>query len=101
MKLGAGPAIKIQDRSLVANHHLNRFIASEAEKLHIPYQYEVLPFGGTDAGVIQTTKAGVKATCLSIPTRYGHSPSEVVDTDDVNHCIQLLLHIAETPLDLE
>jgi len=101
MKLGSGPAIKIQDRSMVANHKFNQFIASEAEKLHIPYQYEVLPFGGTDGGVIQTTKAGVKTTTISIPTRYGHSPSEVVDTDDVNHTIQLLLHIAETPINLE
>lgn len=100
MKLGAGPAIKIQDRSVVSNHQLNQWIAREADFYHIPYQYEVLPFGGTDAGVIQTTKAGVKTTCLSIPTRYGHSPSEMVDTDDVNHCIQLLLHVAEKPIEI-
>ena len=100
MKLGAGPALKIQDRSIVSNHQLNQWIARLADFHHIPYQYEVLPFGGTDAGVIQTTRSGVKTTCISIPTRYGHSPSEMVDTDDVGHCIQLLLHIAEKPIEL-
>ena len=63
----------------------------------IPTQYEVLPFGGTDGSAIQTTKQGVKATTISIPCRYAHSPSEMVDAEDVHHCVQLLLRLAETP----
>ncbi|MDD4614363.1 MAG: M42 family metallopeptidase [Caldisericia bacterium] len=95
MKLGAGPAIKIQDRSMIANHNLNQWIQTVADQNRIPYQFEVLPFGGTNGGVIQTTKSGVYTTCISIPTRYLHSPSEMVDVMDVQNTLQLVKAIAE------
>ena len=95
MKLGNGPAIKIQDRSMISNYKLNQWIQNIAEENHIPYQFEVLPFGGTNASVIQTTKSGVFTTCISIPTRYLHSASEVVDVFDVRNTTQLIRSIAE------
>ena len=100
MKLGDGPAIKIQDRSMLADHKLNQWIQNVAEENHIPYQFEVLAFGGTNAGVIQTTKSGVTTTCLSIPTRYLHSASEIVDVFDVRHTAQLVKLIAEKEIAL-
>jgi len=100
MKLGKGPAIKIQDRSMIANAKLNQWIQNVADEYRIPYQMEVLPFGGTNGGVIQTTKSGVYTTCISIPTRYLHSPSEIVDTSDVNYTAQLVTKIAEKEISL-
>jgi endoglucanase len=100
MKLGAGPAIKIQDRSMIANHSLNQWIQTIADQNRIPTQYEVLPFGGTNGGVIQTTKSGVYTTCISIPTRYLHSPSEIVDVMDVQNTYQLAKAIAEKEITL-
>ncbi|MCK5848131.1 MAG: M42 family metallopeptidase [Caldisericia bacterium] len=100
MKLGSGPAIKIQDRSMIADHRLNQWIQNIAEESHIPYQFEVLAFGGTNAGVIQTTKSGVITTCISIPTRYLHSASEVVDVFDVRHTAQLMKTIAEKEISI-
>ncbi len=100
MKLGDGPAIKIQDHSMIADARLNQWIADTAEEHRIPYQYEVLPFGGTDGGAIQTTKTGVITTTLSIPTRYIHTPCEMIDINDVHHTIQLLSHIVKKPFDL-
>jgi putative aminopeptidase FrvX len=100
MKLGAGPAIKIQDRSMIANHSLNQWIQTIADQNRIPTQFEVLPFGGTNGGVIQTTKSGVYTTCISIPTRYLHSPSEIVDVMDVQNTYQLVKAIAEKEITL-
>lgn len=95
MKLGDGPAIKIQDFSIVSDKKLNDFIVHIATELNIPYQYEVLPFGGTDGGVIQTTKEGIPTGVISIPTRYIHSQSEMVDYMDVLNCVKLIKGLAE------
>jgi tetrahedral aminopeptidase len=71
-----------------------------AEKARLPYQLEVLEGGTTDARVIQVTKAGVPAGCLSIPCRYVHSPSEMVDYNDVQNAVRLLIELLSKPVDL-
>ena len=45
-----------------------------ATKNNIPYQFEVLPFGGTDSGAIQLSKAEVPAGVIFISRRYLHTP---------------------------
>ncbi len=59
----------------------------------IPYQLEVLAWGSTDAAAIQLSRGGVPAGCVSIACRYVHSPSEMVDTDDVENAVKLLLAV--------
>jgi endoglucanase len=76
-------------------------MTSTAEKAKIPYQMEILEYGGTDARAIQLTRAGVPAGCLSIPCRYVHSPSEMVDLGDVEKAIKLLIELLSKPVDLE
>jgi putative aminopeptidase FrvX len=71
-----------------------------AEKNKIPYQREVLLFGGTDADTIQRTRAGVPSGCISIATRYVHSPSEMVDYSDVQNSVKLLTALLRSPIDL-
>ena len=38
--------------------------------------------------------------CISIPTRYLHTPSEMVDMGDVQACVQLLLEVLQKPIEL-
>jgi endoglucanase len=71
-----------------------------AEKHKIPFQREVLLRGGTDARAIQLTRAGVPIGCISIPVRYVHSPSEMVDYADVQNSVKLLTTLLRTPIDL-
>jgi endoglucanase len=66
----------------------------------IPYQMEILEGGTTDARVIQVSRAGVPVGCLSIPCRYIHSPSEMVDYKDVQNGVRLMLALLSAPLDL-
>jgi tetrahedral aminopeptidase len=56
--------------------------------------------GGTDAKAIQSVRAGVPSGCISIPVRYVHSPSEMVDEQDVLNTIKLLTAVLRTPIDL-
>jgi endoglucanase len=71
-----------------------------AEKLSLPYQLEILEAGTTDARAMQLTRVGIPAGCLSIPTRYVHSPSEMVDYKDVQQAVQLLLELVSHPVKL-
>ena len=100
MALGRGPCVKIQDAGSISDPRVVQWMIRAAEKNKIPYQREVLLFGGTDARAIQLTRAGVPAGCLSIPTRYIHSPSEMVDVADVQNSVKLLTALLRTPIDL-
>lgn len=98
--LGNGPAIKIKDASFIADPRVVNWMVAGAENLGIPYQMEVLEAGGTDGRAIQLTHAGVPAGCLSIPCRYIHSPSEMVDRDDVENSIKLLAELLNKEVSL-
>ena len=100
MALGKGPCIKIQDAGMIADTRVVQWMIRAAEKHRIPYQREVLLRGGTDARAIQLTRAGVPAGCISVPVRYVHSPSEMVDYSDVQNAIRLLTAILRTPIEL-
>ena len=100
MALGKGPCIKIQDMGMIADPRVVQWMIRTAEKNRIPYQREVLLIGGTDARAIQATRAGVPAGCISIPARYVHSPSEMVDYSDVQNAVKLLTALLRTQIDL-
>ncbi len=88
--LGKGPAIKIRDGGMLADPRVVDWMISTAEKAKIPYQREVLLAGSTDARAIQLSRAGVPAGTISIPCRYVHSPSEMVDVHDAENAAALL-----------
>ncbi len=68
-----------------------------AEKNKIPYQVEADPRPtGTDARAIQVAQAGIATGLLSIPLRYMHTPSEMVDLEDIEHTVQLLVAFARS-----
>ena len=88
-KLGGGP---ILCRGANINHEICARLKKAAEKLKIPYQIEAEPRPtGTDARAIQMVRGGVATGLVSIPLRYMHTPSEVVDLQDVERCVQLLV----------
>lgn len=89
--LGKGPAIKVRDSGMLASPQIVNWMVETAEENNIPYQLEVLEGGTTDARAIQVTRMGVPAGCLSIPCRYVHSPSEVIDIHDAENAVDLLI----------
>ncbi|MEM5775167.1 MAG: M20/M25/M40 family metallo-hydrolase, partial [Anaerolineaceae bacterium] len=100
IRMGKGPAIKVMDGYLVVDPRIVDWMGQAAERIGIPHQYEVLPFGGTDAGAISLVRAGVPSGCISIPTRYAHSPSEVLDYQDVLNAVKLLVELVSKPVEL-
>jgi len=94
-QLGKGTAIKIQDASTISHPGLVAHMKALATRRKIPFQMEILPRGGTDAGGIQRVRGGVPVITLSIPTRYVHTSIELADKKDIQATIQLLAAFLE------
>ena len=91
-KLGAGPIIC---RGANINPKVYDRLIACAKKLRIPYQLEADPRPtGTDARAVQMGRGGVATGLISVPLRYMHTPSEVVDLEDLERCVKLLTAFA-------
>ncbi len=92
-KLGGGP---ILCRGANINPKVYQRLLAAAQKAKIPHQFEADPRPtGTDARAIQMGRGGVATGLVSIPLRYMHTPSEVVDLEDVERCVKLLVEFAK------
>ena len=89
--LGKGAAIKIKDSSVICHAEVVDKLKDIAKEQKIPYQLEILTFGGTDTSSVQMTGLGCRAGALSIPTRYIHSAVEMLDLNDAKACVSLSL----------
>ena len=88
----AGPIIC---RGPNINPKIYERLLQAAKRLKIPYQLEADPRPtGTDARAIQMGRGGVATGLVSVPLRYMHTPSEVVDLEDVERCVQLFVAFA-------
>lgn len=88
--LHKGAAIKVKDNSMITHPKIRETLVSLAKINSIPYQMEVLEFGGTDSGAIHVNKSGVPSGVISIPTRYVHSTVEMASKNDIINCMELL-----------
>lgn len=104
-KLGCGPAITIMDSSFITQKKVLDLLVNTAEKHGIPYQMRQLTTAGTDAGAISRAHEGIPAAVLSVPCRYIHSPTSIINLDDYKNTLRLakalLVAIAEGGLSFE
>ena len=89
VKLGGGAAIKVKDSSVMCDQKLVSNLVELAKSNKVPYQMEVLTYGGTDTCSMQTVAGGSRAGCISVPVRFCHSQNEMIDMTDVDACIDL------------
>lgn len=86
--LGKGP---ILSRGANINPVLHDLLVETAEELGIPYQLTGIPRAtGTDANPMQISRGGVATALVKIPLRSMHTPSEVLDTGDLEHAVALI-----------
>lgn len=87
-KVGGGPVIM---RGANANPRVFELLAAAAEAEGIPYQVDVYAGGSpTDGNVMQMSRSGMAVGILSVPTRYLHTASELLSTEDVDATVALL-----------
>lgn len=96
---GKGAAVNVMDRSVICHPEMVKKLEALAKEKGIPAQRTVSRVGGTDAGPIHQTRAGVYTGGISIPCRYIHTPTELVDLGDVKACADLAMAFAASRLE--
>ena len=92
-RLGAGPTLVHKDIALY-DRALTQALAQAAQKASIPVQHALFSFYGSDSGAFM--RQGMQAALVTVPTRYTHSPFEMIHLDDVEQTVQLLKVFLET-----
>lgn len=93
--LGGGPVVSFMDRSTVYDKELYRLAFDLAKKENIPCQTKTRVAGGNDAGAIHISGTGVRTIAVSVPCRYLHSPSSVIETADLESSYTLVKALAK------
>lgn len=96
--LGKGAAIKVKDAGILAHPGVRKLLTDTARKRRVAHQIDILERGTTDGSAIYKTRSGIPAGVISIPTRYGHSCSEMVDLGDVRATAELLAAVLSSPV---
>ena len=94
-KLGDGAVVSYMDHRTVYDKELYDLAFSTAQEYQIACQTKTMVAGGNDAGVIHTSRGGVRTMAISIPCRYLHSSSCVIQKQDMESCYQLARLMAE------
>jgi endoglucanase len=88
VNLGKGPVIY---RGPNINPVVHEMLVKTAKSKRVPHQLKGASRAtGTDANVMQISRAGVATGLVSVPNRYMHSPVEVVCLKDLDNCARLL-----------
>lgn len=93
-QLGKGP---ILSRGPNINPIVFNKLVASAKKLKIPYQVEAEARPtSTDARMIQISRKGVATGLVSIPLRYMHTPSEMIDLMDIENTVKLIASFVQS-----
>ncbi len=98
-ELGKGPVIELADgrsgSGLISHPVMVKLLEETAKELGISIQKEVLGGGTTDGAIIALAGRGVPTVTVSVPTRYIHSPVELLDLKDAVATVKLVAKATE------
>ncbi|GIP35772.1 M42 family metallopeptidase [Paenibacillus sp. J2TS4] len=92
-RMGLGPQVLVYDGSMISHRRLRHLVTDTADEVGIPYQFDFVAGGGTDAGAIHVTANGVPALAISIPTRYIHTHAAILHRDDYENAVKLIVEV--------
>ena len=95
-KAGQGVAVSFMGGASIANRDLFKKALAVGEKEGIAHQVKGSVSGGNDGGVVQRAREGIPVVVLSVPCRYIHSPSTVVNLSDVESQFALCRALLKT-----
>ncbi len=86
--LGGGPTLVHKDGGTHYNENLLWCLVDIAEKHGYPYQHGVYSNYNSDGAAFMSHH--IPSLLIGVPTRYTHTPFEVVETDDIETTVKLL-----------
>ncbi len=93
--LGDGATLSFMDSATVYDKDELRRLIEIAEADGVKWQYKRAVTGGNDMGAVHRTGDGAKPVAISVPARYLHSPSVVVNKDDIFNVYRLATRYVE------
>ena len=81
-RVRGGVVLPFMDGATIYDAALFELLRDACEKRGIPWQTKTRISGGTDAGRIHKSRAGVRVCAAAAPVRYIHSPSSVAAVSD-------------------
>lgn len=92
-KLGGGPIIVHQDASVHYSHRMCLSLVETARTNGIPVQQAVFQNYSSDGA--ELIRRGVETALITFPTRYTHSPNEMVTEKELVQTVDLILAFLE------
>ena len=94
-KLKNGPVISFMDRGTIYDRELYRSALEIAKENGIKAQPKTKVAGGNDSQVVHKSRGGVRTVSVSMPCRYLHSSSCVLNKSDITATFDLAIKLAE------
>jgi endoglucanase len=85
-----GPVISIADNTIMVPRRMADFMIECAEQVKVAHQIKMPTYGGTDAGAIHLSRAGVLTGVVAVPCRYIHAPNGTLYWPDFEDTLKLL-----------
>lgn len=92
-RLGGGPGIFLLDSSMIPNRKFRDFFFQVADEIGIPLQPDVLTGYGEDGAEIQKYDSGRPVVNMTVPTRYLHAHTGLIQRSDFDGAVELLIQV--------
>lgn len=92
-RLGGGPGIFLLDSSMIPNRKLRDFFFDVAQQAKLPLQPNVLTGYGEDGAEIQRFDTGRPSVNMTVPTRYLHGHTGIIQRSDFDQAVELLIQV--------
>jgi len=98
LDIGKGPVITVSDAEgdgIIVPENVLKWLKNAAGS-NIPYQLKVGSKGQTDASIIHLSREGIPTGVISTPSRYIHTPVNVLSMEDLENSVNLVVRAVET-----
>ncbi len=82
-EINKGAVVTFMDKRTIYDRELYNIACKSAENVGAKWQTKTMVVGGNDAGVIQSSRSGVKTIAISLPCRYLHAPVSLATCYDL------------------
>ena len=83
------------DSSMIPNRKFRDFMFRIADETGISLQPDVLTGYGEDGAEIQRFDSGRPSVNITVPTRYLHSHTGIIQRSDLDEAVQLLIEVLQ------
>jgi len=92
-RLGGGPGIFLLDSSMIPNRKFSDLFFDVARDVRITLQPDVLTGYGEDGAEIQRFDTGRPTVNMTVPTRYLHAHTGIIQRSDFDQAVELLIQV--------